>query len=173
LKIFKKGVIKKYKPLYILSYDSSKTKKVSLCNYKNKFLSGDDLKNNSIPSVDMIFLHKKNKIVCFVEFKNSPYSNLDNWKYKKQFREKIFGSRILLSENLNIDIRNFKKIYFVIYNKVVSSYVEEFENWANIEKNIEFNLLELVEKDFINEVFTENCEFLKSFFQEKFNITFI
>lgn len=171
MKIFRENSNKKYKSILILSLDDS-NKKESLCAFKNRFLSGDDLKNNSIPSVDMIFIHKKKKIICFVEFKNSPYKNLNNWRYKKQFREKLFGSRIVLAENLTIDIREFKKIYLLIYNKFTSSNIEEFESLADYERSIEFNLLELVKKDFINEVFTENCIFLKEFFEEKFNIIF-
>jgi hypothetical protein len=176
LKIFRKldKKNKQYKSLYILSKDDTNNK--ILCNYKNRFLSGDDLKTNSIPSVDMIFIHKKEKIICFVEFKSSSYRNLNNLDMKIRLKQKIFGSRITLSENLNLDIRDFKKIYFVIYNKKFSkkfSNLDEFESWSEKERLIEFNLFELMEKDFINEVFTENCDFLKDFFKDKFNIIFI
>ena len=171
MKIFKTNSIKKYKPLSILSLDDNN--QISLCNYKNKFLSGDDLKNNSIPTVDMIFLHLKKKIICFIEFKNSPYRNLNSWKYKKQFREKFFGSRIVLSENLILDIRDFKKVYIVVYKRDKNkSSVDEFEEWGNENKIIEFGLSDLIEKNFIDDIFTEDCEFLKVFFQYKFNIIF-
>lgn len=172
MKIYRKKN-KIYDSLAILSLDSSKNNKNRvLCNYKNRFINGDKLKNNSIPSVDMIFLHKKKKIICFVEFKNSTHRNLNSVKIKISLKQKLFGSRIVLAENLLLDIRDFKKVYFVIYNKKVNSYVEEFESLGDEEKLAEFGLTELVKKDFINEVFMENCDFLKEFFEKKFNIIF-
>ena len=170
MKIYRKNTRRIYDNLKILSFDDNKN--YSLCNYKNRFLNGDKLKNNSIPSVDMIFIHKKKKLICFVEFKNSTYDNLNSGKMKKKLKQKIFGSMILIAENLFLDIRDFKKIYFVIYDKTSNSYVEEFESLGDKERLIEFDLKELVEKNFINEVFTENCNFLKKFFENKFNIIF-
>jgi len=143
-----------------------------ICNCENSFINFDKLKNkkkykNPPSSPDMLFISISKKEIWFIEFKSSSKINLENKKHK--IKRKILDGLIVFYE-IYRNYFDFKKYYFVVYNKY-SSYEDEVIEELSENRTIEFELEELKGK-FLEDVFTENCEEFKNIFSQKFNIEF-
>ena len=168
------------KKLKELSFD--KTNKIIVCDYNNIFIDLDEtkgiLKRANLPnSPDMLYINDDLKEIWFVEFKSSKKENLDALKEKIKLKKKIFAGLFLIYEifcDKSCKYKEYQKFYFVVYNKKsYSSYEDElldsFEE--NSLRDIEF-ALEDIKPQFVEDIFTENCDSLKELFDKRFKITF-
>jgi len=168
------------KKLKELSFD--KTNSIVVCDYNNKFIDLDEtkgiLRRSNLPnSPDMLYINDNLKEIWFVEFKSSNKKNLDSKREKIKLKKKIFAGLFLIYEIFcedNCKYKDYKKFYFVVYNKQeYLSYEDELlDNFdENSLRDIEFGL-EDIKPQFVEDVFTENCDSLKELFSKRFKITF-
>ena len=169
-------------PLSKLSLD--KTNNFAVCNYKNKFIDLDETKGllrraSSPKSPDMLYIDDSKKEIWFVEFKSSTERNLKDIDTKIKLKQKIFAGLFLIYElacEKSCEYRDYKKFYFLVYDKPnSSSFEDELLNIFNedSQRSIEFGLEDLKKNGFVNNIFTESCNSLKILFEKRFGIEFI
>ena len=169
-------------PLSKLSLD--KTNGRVVCNYKNRFIDLDETKGRlqrtySPKSPDMLYIDDEKKEIWFVEFKSSNERNLNTLDIKIKLKQKIFAGLFLIYElacEESCKYRDYKKFYFIVYNKQESNSFEDelldaFDEES--QRSIEFSLGDLKKYGFVNNIFTENCDSLKILFKNRFGIEFI
>ncbi len=169
------------RPLSVLSYD--KTNRIIVCNYDNEFIDLDNakgiLRKAHIPnSPDMLYIDDDGKEIWFVEFKSSEFGNLNSIKPKIELRKKIFAGLFLIYEIMcekSCTYKDYNKFYFIVYNKKDhTGYEDEVLNLFDEDSahSIEFGLEDL-KPNFVNDIFTENCDNLKQLFERRFDIIFV
>ena len=146
-----------------------KENNIIVCNCENYFIDFDKFKKikkyrKPPSSPDMLFIYREKKEIWFIEFKSSNEENIR--KKQIQIKRKILEGLIIFYEILK-NYFDFKKYYFIVYNKHSSFNEEVIDNIVN--KPIEFSLEELKGK-FLEDVITGNCETFIKFFKEKFKI---
>lgn len=164
-----------------LSYD--KTNKIIVCDYDNEFINLDEskgmLKKSQLPnSPDMVYIDETKQEVWFIEFKSSNFDALDYTKEKIKLRKKIFAGLFLFYEIFcgnSCIYKDYGKFYFIVYNKEnEKSFEDELLDIfsENSSRDIEFGLEDL-KPQFLEDILTENCEYLKNIFLKRFNIEFV
>jgi hypothetical protein len=168
------------KSLSKLSCDSNN--KIIVCDYDNIFIDLDSSKGllqkaQSPNSPDMLYINDEKKEIWFVEFKSSKQKSLDATKEKVKLRKKIFAGLFLTYElfcDQSCVHKDYAKFYFIVYNKEkATSFEDELLNDfdSSSQRNIEFGLGDL-RPQFVEDIFTENCEELKKLFKKRFDIVF-
>jgi hypothetical protein len=168
------------KSLSKLSFDDTNNKIV--CNYQNEFIDLDTtkgiLKKQQTPKTpDMLYINDEQKELWFVEFKSSTKDNLNDWKSKVNLRKKIFAGLFITYEifcQKACDYKEYKKFYFVVFNKEDNnSYEDEVLDIfdENSTRDIEFGLEDL-KPQFIEDIFTDNCNNFKQLFEKRFDMKF-
>ncbi len=173
--------LEKFKePLYFISYDNKNREYV--CEYENRFINFDKAKgllrkSNVGKTPDCFYIDEDKKEIWFIEIKSSQEKNLKNLQMKIELKKKLFAGLIIFYELCCLQsclYKDYKKYYFIIYDKNYNSFEDEvIDNFAvNSIRDIEFGLEDL-KPQFVNEIFTENCEYFTELFSIRFGIDFM
>jgi len=159
---------KKHKSTFKLTSFDSENREYLCLDETQEVLNFDELIEKIYPdsnkrpkSFDAIYFYKEENTIYLVEFKNQ------NKPDKKEIEDKLQKGKKELERifaNLNIQKRDYKFIFCLVYNKYVPK-EERFKR--GLFRATTFEYLNKYKNNLIDDIFTEEVSFFTKLFREK------